>query len=101
MSTNSGLRGTCDVCLHQNNEYSTAPCPVTGGCFRSSTNFTYRICYACKAHPRGRDNLVFGGFRQRDVSRAQKDNYRNTGNSRGDTSSREIGSSSLLVSSSP
>ncbi|KAE8346091.1 hypothetical protein BDV24DRAFT_147751 [Aspergillus arachidicola] len=102
MSTSSGLRGTCDIYLHQNNKHRTTPCPVprcrnrwkrcqiTGGCFRNTTDFTYRI-----------NNLVFGGIRQRDVSRAQRDDYKNTGNSGGDTSSGKIGSSSPWASSSP
>lgn len=76
-------------------------CQVTGGCSNKSTNFTYGMCYACKAHPGGKERLVLGGLRQRDVTRSQRDDYKNTGKSGGDTSSREIGISSLLVSSSP
>ncbi|KAE8334369.1 hypothetical protein BDV24DRAFT_145989 [Aspergillus arachidicola] len=59
------------------------------------------MCYACKDHPGAKDSLVFGGLRQRDVTRAQKDDYRATGVTGGDTSSGEIGSSSPLASSSP
>ena len=115
MSTSSGLRGSCNVCLHQNNKHSTTPCPVpprdnwwkrcqiTGGCFTNLTNFTYQMCYAYKAHPGAKDNLVFGGLRrQREVTRAQRDDYRSTGFAGGDTSGGEMGSSSpFFASSSP
>lgn len=72
-----------------------------GGCFRNNNNYYYRMCYACKDHPGAKENLVFGGIRQRDVTRAQRTDYKNTGNSGGDTSSGEVGSSSPFASSSP
>ena len=59
------------------------------------------MCYAYKAHPGAKDNLVFGGLRQRDITQAQRDDYRNTGFAGGDTSSGEMSSSSPVASSSP
>lgn len=59
------------------------------------------MCYACKNHPAAKENLNFGGRRMRDVTRAQKADYKYTGNAGGDTSSGEVGSSSPLASSSP
>lgn len=113
MSSSSGLRGRCEVCGHQNNEHSTAPCPaprcpnrwkrcqVAGGCFRKSNNWTYRMCYACKDHPGAKDRLGFGSPRQRDVNQHQKQDYRRTGDAGGDTSGGERSSSSAVASSSP
>ncbi|PYI06445.1 hypothetical protein BO78DRAFT_114906 [Aspergillus sclerotiicarbonarius CBS 121057] len=104
MSASSGLRGTCDVCLHANNEHNTAPCPVprcknrwkqcqvTGGCFKRSNNWSRRMCYACKAHPAVKDDLDFGAQGQRDVTRAQRADYKDTGTAGGDTSSGEMSS---------
>jgi hypothetical protein len=63
--------------------------------------FTYKMCYACEARPEGRYNLVFGGIRQSDVSRAQRDYYKNTENSGGDTFSGEISRSNPLAISIP
>lgn len=113
MSTNSGLRGHCDVCGHANNGHNTAPCPakgcsnrwkrcqITGGCFRLSTNWTYRMCYGCKDHPAVKGDLDFGG-KQKDVTKKQKQDYQDTSNGGGDTSSGEVtGSSPYLGGSSP
>ncbi|PYH82506.1 hypothetical protein BO82DRAFT_247684, partial [Aspergillus uvarum CBS 121591] len=111
MSTSSGLRGSCDVCLHLNNEHSAAPCPVsrcwnrwkrgqvTGGCFKKSNSFTWWMCYACKDHPGAKDNLILGGLRQRDVTRAQRNDYKLTRVTGGDTSSGKVDSSSPVASS--
>ncbi|PYI00193.1 hypothetical protein BO71DRAFT_312349 [Aspergillus ellipticus CBS 707.79] len=114
MSASSGLRGQCDVCLHANNSHTTAPCPanrcrnrwkrcqVTGGCFRASNNWTYRMCYGCKDHPAAEDSLDFGAPRQKDVTRAQKEHFKQTGDAGGQTSGGELTSSSPpLQSSSP
>ncbi|KAB8213785.1 hypothetical protein BDV33DRAFT_196667 [Aspergillus novoparasiticus] len=111
MSASSGLRGSCDVCLHPNNHHRTAPCParhctnrwkrctITGGCFNTSTNWRYRMCYGCKQHPAAEDSLDFYG-RQRDVTRAQREDYKNTGDAGGETSTGEITSSDPVAPSS-
>lgn len=60
------------------------------------------MCYACKAHPATKTNLDFGNPQQKDVTKAQKDDHRNTGSTGGDTSSGELsGSSPYLGGSSP
>lgn len=86
-------------------DHGTAPCPakgcsnkwkrcqITGGCFRLSNNWTYRMCYGCKDHPAVKGDLDFGG-KQRDVTRKQKQDYQDTAMAGGDTSSGEIAGSS-------
>ncbi|KJF60407.1 uncharacterized protein CIMG_12947 [Coccidioides immitis RS] len=111
MSASSGLRGSCDVCLHPNNEHTTAPCPVprcrnrwkrcqiTGGCFKRSNNWRYRMCYGCTDHPAVRNNLTFGGLRQRDVTRKQRQSYNDTGDAGGDSSGGEFSETTTAASS--
>lgn len=75
-------------------------CQITGGCFRQPNNWRYRLCYACKDHPAVRNRLDFGGLRQRDVARRQKQDHRNTGDAGRQTSGGEQSSSTAPSSSS-
>jgi hypothetical protein len=59
------------------------------------------MCYGCQDHPAVKGDLDFGG-KQRDVTRKQKQDYKDTAKAGGDTSSGEIiGSSPYLGGSSP
>ena len=105
MSTNSGLKGRCDVSDHMNNEHSTAAyparrcknrwkrCQTTGGCFNRSDNWTYRMCYGCRDHSTLKDDLDFSR-KQTDVASRQIEDYLVTATAGGDTFSGETSGSS-------
>lgn len=67
-----------------------------GFMFSNSSNASHRACFACKDHPAARDRLDFLR-RQKDVTRAQEQDFRNTGDGGGDNSEGYSSSSSEAV----